>query len=89
MNKKRHYTWESTCDIALRKMFKMVGERYPNPRLTAHKNWYMLHEWTLEKEQEFKKWLIKLIKKRHPLYKYKADFEAGLFLLNWGWKYVR
>ncbi len=79
--------WDTTFTMALRKMFKMVGERYPNPKLTALKDWFMLHEWTEEKQDEFRAWLVKLIEKRHPwLTKHKVELEASMFILMYGWK---
>jgi hypothetical protein len=73
--------------MALRKMFKMVGERYPNPKLTAHKDWFRLHTWTDAKQAEFSRWLYRLIKKRHSyMTKKRIDIEVGMFVLNWGWR---
>ena len=69
-----------------KEMFKRVGEEFPNKSLTDNKEWYTLRTWT-EKEQElFKKWLMKEFKKAYPYLKRKAELEAGMFILSYGWK---
>jgi len=79
-------TYEKTCEDCLREMFKRVGEKYPNPKLTADEKWYQKRTWTPEQEKGFRAWMVKLLKKRHGLQKRQIDWEVGLFLLNWGWK---
>jgi len=78
--------YDKTCEIALKEMFKRVGEEYPNPKLTNQKEWYMKRSWTEKEEDGFRQWLVALIKKRHKyLTKRRVDLEVAMFLLMWGW----
>jgi hypothetical protein len=72
---------------ALREMFRPVGRRY-SPKATSKPEWYSESAWTSEQQEQFGKWLAKLIRRelRHPAYK--ADREAGWFVFNYGWKVV-
>ena len=79
--------WTGTFDMAIKKMFKMVGERYPNKKLTDQNNWYSLREWSEADQNKFMDWMRKLLKKRHPrLMKKQIDMEVAMFNLNYGWR---
>lgn len=81
--------YDKTCELCLKKMFHMVGERYPNEKLTDQKDWYTKRTWPAAKEERFRVWMRKLLKKRYPyMLAKKIDFEIGMFLLMWGWKTV-
>ena len=69
-----------------KEMFKRVGEKFPNEKLTKNDEWYTLRTW-MEKEQDsFKKWLVKEFKKDYPYLRRRAELEAGMFILMYGWK---
>lgn len=79
---------EKTAEICLREMFNRVGEKYPNEELTNQDAWWRKHTWTIEEENDFKDWMIKFVKKRHPRWtKQTIHMEVGMFLLSWGWSY--
>lgn len=56
------------------------------------KDWYWQHEWTLEEQDDFRKWLGKFLKKHKyvgPGKKRGQDwgyYEAGKIIFNYGWK---
>ena len=78
---------EEICfNECITEMFRRVGEKYPNKELTDQKDWYMKRNWTHEKEADYKKWLIKKIKKAYPYMRgRKLEMEAAMFLLTYGW----
>ena len=78
--------YEQTTEDCLKEMFKRVGEEFPNKELTDKQNWYTLRTWTEEEENNFRKWMEGLLKKRYSMTQKKRDSEIGMFLLNWGWK---
>ena len=79
--------WEVTFDMAIKKMFKMVGERYPNKKLTDQKEWYSKREWSDADQNKFMDWMRALLKKRHPrLMKKQIDLEVAMFNLSYGWR---
>ena len=67
-------------------MFKRVGEKFPNEELTKDKEWYAKRTWTEKEQDSFKNWLEKEFKRAYPYLKHKAGFEAGMFILCYGWK---
>ena len=71
-------------DDCIKEMFRRVGVEYSAEFVTDPK-WFWKCEWTEEQETDFKKWLIKQMKK-HSLLKHRADKEADWFLFMWGWK---
>ena len=78
--------YEDTTEMCLKERFKRVGEKYPNKKLTDQKDWYTKRTWTEAQEGDFRKWMDKLLKKRHPGWNSRTrDMEIGMFLLNWGW----
>ena len=76
---------EKIYEIALKELFKRVGLKYPNKKFTAKDGWYNKRAWTEEEYQDFNKWMVKLLMKRMGMLKKKAEFEAGMFLLNYSW----
>jgi len=78
-------TNEKTCDDCLVEMFKRVGLKYPNPKFTQQDCWYQRKMWSQEEEDNFKKWMRSLLKKRYKWSTKKVEWEVGMFLLNWGW----
>ena len=77
--------YDKTCEECLKEMFKRVGEEYPN-ELTNQEDWYMKRSWTIEEQNDFKDWMIKHLKKRHPSWnKRTIDMEVGTFILQWAW----
>ena len=78
--------YEKTTDICLKKMFKMVCEKYPNKELTDQDDWYQQRTWTKEQEDKFRVWMKKLLKRRYDWTDRMITKEIGMFLLMWGWK---
>jgi len=79
--------YEKTCEDCLKEMFKRVGEKYPNPKLTSQKDWYMKRAWTPEQEDCFREWMRKLLKRRYRTFDERhIGWEVGMFMLSWGWK---
>jgi hypothetical protein len=75
---------EKIVEPCLKEMFKRVGERYPNKKLTDQRNWYSQRAWTKEQEEDFKQWMIKYLMRRRYI-KQQAEKEVAYFLLMWGW----
>jgi hypothetical protein len=75
--------------MCLKEMFKRVGEKYPNKKLTDQPEWYTKRTWTEKEEDDFRVWMGKLLKKRHGLKKAMIDREISMFLLQWGWSYAK
>jgi hypothetical protein len=77
---------DKVIEKCLKKMFKMVGEKYPNEEITSKKEWWKLRSWTKEEEEKFRIFLKKKIRKAYPyMSDKKVELEAGMFILNWGW----
>ena len=72
-------------EMALKELFKRVGLRYPNKKFTAQDRWYNKRAWLQSEYDDYRDWLIKLLMKRMRMLKKKAEFEAGMFLLNYSW----
>ena len=80
----------------LKKMHGVIGVRY-DPMLFEKDDWYHEHEWTVEQEEEFMRWLTYLLKRNKKVrrvitgYNFQVDTEtlkrnATLFTSNYGWK---
>jgi len=81
---------EKTIEMCLKEMFRRVGEKYPNKEITDKPEWWKTRTWTEEDENDFRKWMGKLLKKRHPGWKkILVEREIGMFLLCWGWSYAK
>jgi len=77
---------DRVCNQALKEMFRRVGQVF-DPEKEYSGQWYDEHTWTTEQQEDFKKWLTKLVKKSFPyMTERKIQTEAGMFLLNWGWR---
>jgi len=64
-----------------------VGLKYPNPRFTKDKEWYTKRTWTEKEQESFKEFVKKKVRKAFPyLNENQVDFEAGMFILSYGWK---
>ena len=72
-------------DLCFEEMFSRVGEKYPNKELTDKPDWYTLHSWTDEQQNDFKKWMVSFLTKEMRWIKKTAEKEAGFFILNYGW----
>jgi len=78
---------DDICVEALVELFKRVGLEYPDKEFTAQDDWYLKKTWTKEQEDDYRKWLHKLMKKHMKYYsKRKRDDEVGLFMVCYGWK---
>jgi hypothetical protein len=80
---------EKTTEMCLKEMFRRVGEKYPNKELTDKKDWWRTRTWTEKEEDDFRDWMVKLLKKRHKWSKRTIDKEIGMFLLMWSWSYAK
>lgn len=67
-------------------MFRRVGLPYPCPEITSQENWYWLREWTVDEEEDFKKWMLKKVKKELRLTDHGAKLQVCHFLGDVGWK---
>jgi hypothetical protein len=81
--------YEKTTEMCLKEMFKRVRESYPNKDITDKPEWWRTRTWTEEEENDFRKWMGKLLKKRHGWHKAMIDREVSMFLLMWGWSYEK
>ena len=77
---------EKFFNNCFKEMFKRVGEKWPAKWPHEDKEWYTKRTWTEKEQDSFKKWLVKEFKKMYPYLKRKAEFEAGMFILAYGWK---
>lgn len=88
-------TQKKALRMILRKMFKMVGEKYTHEK-TEVENWYTKHGWTEEEQNEFKEWLTlkiltdahvkELFELRWHVDKVIAEKKANGFVFNYGWR---
>ena len=78
--------WDKMATKFFKEMFRRVGEEFPNEELTNDKDWYKKRSWTEKQQEDFKKWMKKELKKTFPdLSARKVEWEAGIFLLSYGW----
>jgi len=76
--------YEKITTECLEEMFKRVGEDYHKTEIDTSKDkWYHERIWTQEEEEDFKKWMVKKLK-RHKFIR--PEYEAEMFMLMWGWK---
>jgi len=53
-------------------------------------DWYTRHTWTLKQYEETSKKMVAHVKKRHRyMSSKKAEYEVGMFLLNYGWSFEK
>jgi len=74
---------EKITDECMTEMFARVGLTYPCDSLTKRDDWFMQKVWTLEEEDDFRRWMVKKLK-RHKMPK--PELETAMFLLMWGWR---
>lgn len=77
---------ERFIDRAFKEMFRRVDEHWPAPWAHDNKMWYEERSWSEKEQESYKKWLVKEFKKEYPYLKRKAELEAGMFILCYGWK---
>ncbi len=78
--------WEKLCTRCFEELFRRVGEKFPNNELTKDPEWYKRRSWTEEEQEDFKKWIKKEMKRTLPILSAKKiEWEAGLFILCYGW----
>jgi len=75
---------EKFLDEALRQMFATVGRSY-SPEATSKPNWYLNSTWTQDQENSFRDWLTRELMKKFHTRKKRAQFQASMFLLYYGW----
>jgi hypothetical protein len=68
----------------MRKMFRAVGPEIL-PEATAFPAWYTTSSWTLAQENSFRDWLAGELTRTFHIHRNQARFEAGMFLLDYGW----
>lgn len=79
---------KNTSDVVMtmiRKQCEMVGVN-PDDIDFKKEGWYSEYSWTKEKEEEFKEWATKLLRKKFRWTKRKINTELGYYLLMWGWR---
>jgi len=75
-------------DVILIEMFKRVGLHYSIgdiERYGKQPQWYQLKSWTMEEEDDFKEWAMKLLKEKKQMSTTLARKTMGFFLLDKGW----
>ena len=75
---------ERFLDRALSEMFRAVGRCYRH-EVTAQPDWYKTSSWTWARETSFRDWLAHELMKTFHIRKKRALFQAGMFLLFYGW----
>jgi len=71
---------------ALSKMFDAVGVKY-TAEYCKKQDWFMLHDWSDEQIDTYKKWFMSAIRKDLKLNKNRAEREWQYFFFQWGWKH--
>jgi len=71
-------------DKLLRKMFKMVGQKYTKSFVKQEK-WYQQYTWNREQEDEFRQYFIKQYTKFFKISKKMAARDFEWFNLCHGW----
>lgn len=78
---------EEDSRIILRKLCEMVGVILETINF-SDPNWYELHTWSPEEEQEFINWLADFLVKHNYARKGGAFREAQKINMQYGWKTV-
>lgn len=71
-------------DEILTKQFDMVEAQYDEQQV-KEPLWFMKHNWSEDKQNEFKLWLINYLNKAIRLPKKLCEKHAAMFILNYGW----
>ena len=75
----------------LTKMCEAISLKYTDIDFNE-KDWFLKYSWTIDQENEFKKWLGKFLVKKGYCWKGKyrgedhGEHEAAKILMNYGWK---
>lgn len=75
----------SRIEDVLEKLFEVVGQEYSED-FCKESEWYLKYSWTEEQEESFKDWLISYIRNKDKTTIKEAKRQAGLIILNYGWK---
>lgn len=76
---------DNFLEHALRKMFRMVGEKY-GKEFTKDPEWFRKRTWSQEQESEFRDWFVTTARKKMRWSKRLAEREFSWFNFMWGWK---
>lgn len=74
-----------TC-LCLKEMFLRVGKEYVYEECQKDDKWYSRNSWTVEQENDFRKWMIRFLMKGMRWSKKVSEKETSYFILNYGWK---
>ena len=66
-------------------LFAAVGRRHTR-QATATPDWFRTSSWTPKQERDFRHWLARECQQRYAISKRRAELEAGMFLLCYGWR---
>src|SRR5690242_14922644 len=67
-----------------KRMFAVVGRTFA-PKFLHTPDWFKRSSWTLEQSNEFRDWMVREGMKTMRWRKRQATWEAGMFLLFYGW----
>ena len=76
---------DKTLEMCLREMFRRVGARY-SKKACKEEDWFRKRSWTSGQEEDFRKWMSALLRKRHRWTKAAAEKEVGWFVLMYAWR---
>lgn len=96
MKEKVKYTdFDEHIQEVLSKMCEMVGTKIEDIDFNDEE-WYYTHTWTDNQQEEFKKWLVDYLHKKHSARKLLTmvrtkdkkllEKAASSFIFNYGWK---
>lgn len=67
------------------RLFETIGLEFKE-EIVKKEGWYTEHTWTKDQEEEFTRWLTKLLMQKKRLSKTRARSEAQYFVFAYGWK---
>lgn len=76
---------DKVMDALMAEMFKRAGKEWPDKEFTAFPEWYAMHLWTEDEDEDFKAWAVDFLRKKAKWSKGVAEKEYGWFHLCWGW----
>lgn len=76
---------DKVFEECLKKMFGVVGLKYPNKRFVNNPRWFAMIAWTDKDEESFRKWMKKHLMKRMRWRAKQAEKEIAWFMLMYGW----
>jgi len=79
--------YQEAYDELVIRLFKAVGKVPPKPEDYSKlpDRWYCEKLWTEADYDQFKKGAVEYLRKKLRMSKRKAEDEAGMFLLDYGW----